>query len=90
MLVQSPRTLPARRIAPLPALPPLATRVAAAAMLPALAGLLARELVHALLRRGDRPLLRLRGSVVRQADGHTERLTFDADILEPRRRWWLI
>ena len=82
-LVSVPTALPARRrTALLPSLPAgTGTRVAAGALLPALAGLLARELMRYFLgRQRDKRLYRVRGTIVRQVNGYAERISFDADI----------
>jgi len=83
-LVSVPPALPARR--PRALVPALqagsGTRLAAGALLPALAGLLARELMRYLLgRQRDKRLYRVRGTIVRQVNGYAERISFDADIL---------
>ena len=84
-LANAHNALPARRI---PRLLPrgTATRLAVSAMIPALAGLLVREGMRYWLERQSREtrLYRMRGSVVRQANGQVETLLFDTEILGRR------
>ncbi len=87
-LVSVPRALPARRMrGVLPTLTPRAgARLAITAMLPALAGLLAREGMRYLPERRPREtrLYRWRGMIVRQVNGNAETVFFDTEILGPR------
>jgi hypothetical protein len=89
-LVNAPAALPRRRLpsVTLPRLVPTlpadsGTRLAVGALLPALAGLLAREGMRYLLERRKREtrLLRFRGTVVRQVNGHAESFFFDTEVL---------
>lgn len=86
-LVSIPTRLPARR-APLLIPAGAATRLAVSAMLPALAGLLAREGMRYLLGRRDREtrLYRLRGAIVRRVNGHSETVLFDTELRGRRPR----
>ncbi len=84
-LVATARTLPARERPQwlVPRMPALSgTRLALGAMIPALAGLLAREAFRYWLgRHREQRLFRVRGSIVRQVNGQAETIVFDTDIL---------